>query len=308
MAKSNKINPINQTITIPKLDAMKPTFNFVSETTKYENILFELYATQIEWEGLPEEIKRDGGELYLEKTICNEGKCLFFYDDVLKEYLVHSFTGEGFNFYGQPLNYYVKAANGYSREFDRTNAVPIYNSPYYTTEINTINNYAQKLALCDMTVMLNVNTQKLPYIIKCSKGQQLTLMNLMKKIEEFNVKVMVDDDFDPNSIIVYPLNSPFVADKVYNLKNQYWQEALRFCGISTGSVKKERVGTQEQEDSNDEVNAMLNTRLASRKIAARQIKEMFGIELTPKLRKAEEKPIITMPTSESQTTETESDE
>ena len=68
---------------------MKPTFNFVSETTKYENILFELYATQIEWEGLPEEIKRDGGELYLEKTICNEGKCLFFYDDILKEYLVH---------------------------------------------------------------------------------------------------------------------------------------------------------------------------------------------------------------------------
>ena len=34
---------------------------------------------------------------------------------------------------------------------------------------------------------------------------------------------------------------------------------------------------------------------------------MFGIELTPKLRKAEEKPIITMPTSESQMTETESD-
>ena len=83
---------------------------------------------------------------------------------------------------------------------------------------------------------------------------------------------------------------------------------MRFCGISTGSVKKERVGTQEQEDSNDEVNAMLNTRLASRKIASKQIKEMFGIELTPKLRKAEEKPIITMPTSESQMAETESDE
>lgn len=293
MAKQ-KIQPTKGRITMPKLDRMKPTFDFISETTKYENILFELYATQIEWEGLPEEIKRDGGELYLEKTICNEGKCLFFYDDVLKEYLVHAFTGRGLNFYYQPLEYYVKGPNGYNRSFDRTNAVPIYNSPYYTTEINVINNYAQKLALCDMTIMLNTQTQKLPYIIKCTQGQRLTMTNLLKEIEEFNVKVLVDDDLDPESIQVYPLNSPFVADKVYDLKAKYWQEALRFCGISTGTVKKERVGTEEQQDAQDEANAMLNTRLTSRKIAARQIKEMFGIELTPKLRKAEELELAAM--------------
>ena len=293
MAKQ-KIQPINGKITIPKLDRMKPTFDFMSETTKYENILFELYATQIEWDGLPEEIKRDGGELYLEKTICNEGKCLFFYDDILKEYLVHSFTGSGFNFYGQPLKYYVKAANGYSREFDRTNAVPIYNSPYYTTEVNVINNFAQKLALCDLTIMVNTQTQKTPYLIKCSETQRLTLLNVFKEINEFNPKIFVDETYDADSITVYPLNAPFISNEVYDLKAKYWQEALRFCGISTGTVKKERVGTEEQQDAQDEANAMLNTRLASRKIAAKQIKEMFGIELTPKLRKAEELEQMTM--------------
>lgn len=287
MAKQ-KIQPTNVKITIPKIDRMKPTFDFISETTKYENILFELYATQIEWDGLPEEIKRDGGELYLEKTICNEGKCLFFYDDILKEYLVHSFTGEGLNFYGQPLKYYVKAANGYSREFDRTNAVPIYNSPYYTTEVNVINNFAQKLALCDLTIMVNTQTQKTPYLIKCSETQRLTLLNVFKEINEFNPKIFVDETYDADSIAVYPLNAPFISNEVYDLKAKYWQEALRFCGISTGTVKKERVGTEEQQDAQDEANAMLNTRLTSRKIAAKQIKEMFGIELTPKLRKAEE--------------------
>ena len=293
MAKQ-KIQPINGKITIPKLDRMKPTFDFISETTKYENILFELYATQIEWDGLPEEIKRDGGELYLEKTICNEGKCLFFYDDILKEYLVHSFTGEGINFYGQPLRYYVKAENGYSREFDRTNAVPIYNSPYYTTEVNVINNFAQKLALCDLTIMVNTQTQKTPYLIKCSETQRLTLLNVFKEINEFNPKIFVDETYDADSIAVYPLNAPFISNEVYDLKAKYWQEALRFCGISTGTVKKERVGTEEQQDAQDEANAMLNTRLTSRKIAAKQIKEMFGVELTPKLRKAEELEQMTM--------------
>lgn len=293
MAKK-KIDPTKASFTIPKLDRMKPTFDFMSETIKYENILFELYATQIEWDGLPEEIKRDGGELYLEKTICNEGKCLFFYDDVLKEYLVHAFTGRGLNFYYQPTEYYVKGPNGYSKSFDRTNAVPIYNSPYYTTEINVINNFAQKLALCDLTIMVNTQTQKTPYVIKCNETQRLTLTNVFKEINEFNPKIFVDETYDTDSIIVYPLNAPFISNEVYDLKAKYWQEALRFCGISTGTVKKERVGTEEQQDAQDEANAMLNTRLTSRKIAARQIKEMFGVELTPKLRKAEELEMLAM--------------
>lgn len=286
MAK--KIEQTNIKITKPKLDAMKPTFDFMSETLKNENILWELYATQIEWKGLPIEIVRDGGELYLEKTICQRGKCLFFYDDVLKEYLVHDFTPRGLNFYYQPTEYYVKAPNGYSKSFDRTNAVPIYNSPNYTTEINVINNFAQKLALCDMTIMLNTQTQKVPYIIKCTQGQRLTLTNLVKQVEEFNIKIFADEDLDPNSIKVFPLNSPFVADKVYDLKAKIWQEALRYLGISTGTIKKERVPVAEQEDAQDEANAMINTRLTSRKVAAKQINEMFGLSLEPVLRKSEE--------------------
>lgn len=289
MARQKKqLSPIESKFIMPNFDSAKPTFDFASETMKYENILFELYATQIKWDGLPEEIKRDGGELYLEKTICNQGKCLFFYDDILKEYLVHAFTGSGLNFYYQPQNYLVTAPNGYSKQFDRTNAVPIYNSPYYTTEINVINNFAQKLALCDMTIMLNVQNQKFPYLIKCSEGQRLTLTNVFKQINEFQPKILVDDTYDTDSIIVYPLNAPFVGNEVYDLKAKIWQEALRFLGISTGAIKKERVGMEEQQDANDESNAMLNTRLTSRKIAAEQINKMFGLNLEPKLRKTEE--------------------
>ena len=283
MAK--KIDQTKRMFNLPKLDASKNIFDFWSEQAKYYNILFEIYATQIEWQGLPKEIIRDGGELVIEKLLCSEGKCLFFKDKILDEFLVASFTGSGLNFYGEPTKFTVTAPNGYHKVFDREDCVPIYNSPFFTSEVNTIKNYASKLALCDLTAMLNVNTQKLPYLIKCTQGQRLTLLNLMKELDEFKPKVFVDESFDDTSIKVFPLNSPFVADKLYDLKAKYWGEALKYCGISTGAVKKERVGEEEQKDAQDESSAMLNTRMVPRKIAAKQIKEKFGIELTPVLRK-----------------------
>ena len=281
MAK--KINNVN----IPKISdfgAVQGVWDFEQEIMKYYNILFELYATRFKWDGLPEEIKRDGGELYLEKTLCSRGHCLFFYDKVLKEYLVHDYTGWGLNFYEQPTNYQVTAVTGYSKQFTRENAVAIYNSPYYTTELNVIRTFATKLALCDMTIMLNVHSQKLPYIIKCTENQRLTLINVFKQINEFQNRVFVDADYDENSIKVYPLNAPFIGNEVYDLKSKYWQEAMKYVGTPTGTNKKERVGQEEQQDAQGEANAMLATALTSRQIACEQINKMFGLNLSVGLR------------------------
>lgn len=283
MAKN--IKKIDTPFFKPKFTDFKSIFDFESESMKYYNILFELYATTFKWEGLPPEIKRDGGELYLEKILCSEGKCLFFKDDILNEYLVHSFTGTGINFYNMPTHYEVQAENGYHASFDRTNAVAIYNSPYFTNELNTIMSFATKLALCDMTILVNVNNQKTPYLVKCAEGQRLTLINALKQINEFNESITVDDTFDANSIVVYPLNAPYVASNIYDLKSQYWQEALNFVGIGSGAQKKERVSVSEQMDSEGEKTAMLETRKVSRDLAAEQINEMFGLDISVSVRK-----------------------
>ena len=270
---------------LPKQSKFESLFDFETEARKYYNILFELYATTFKWENLPEEITRDGGELYLEKVLCSEGKCLFFYDDILKEYLVHSFVGTGINFYNMPTNYEVQAENGYYGKFTRENAVAIYNSPYFTSEINTINSYATKLALCDLVALVNTKNQATPYIIKCGEGQRLTLTNALKQIYEFNSAIMVDDTFDENAIKIYPLNAPFVADAVYDLKTRYWQESLNFVGVGSGAQKKERVSVSEQMDSEGEKTAMLETRKVSRDMAAEQINKMFGLNISVSVRK-----------------------
>lgn len=279
-----KIKPVKGPVFLPNQLQQEPFFDFVSETSKYYNILFELYATTFKWENLPFEIIRDGGELYLEKILCSEGKILFFKDDILNEFLVQTYAGFGLNFYGQPTSFDVVAPNGYHKSLTRDNAVTIYNSPYFTTEINTIQNFAQKLALCDLTAMLNIQTQKLPYLIKCGEGQKLTLVNLFKQLNEFNSKIMVDDTFDENSIKVFPLNSPYVANHILEAKNIWWTEAMKYVGCPVGSVKKERVGEQEQIDTQAESNAMIATRLTSRKMACEQINEKWNLNLDVKIR------------------------
>ena len=86
MARKKKtIDYDMQALGLAQYAAAKPTFDFASETIKYYNILFELYATTFKWKNLPFEIIRDGGELFLEKLLCSKGSCLFYYDDVLKE-------------------------------------------------------------------------------------------------------------------------------------------------------------------------------------------------------------------------------
>lgn len=282
---NKKINKINAPFTLPQWANAEPIFDYAEESMKYYNILFELYATTFKWKNLPKEIVRDGGELYLEKCLCSQGRVLFFYDEVLKEYLVHSYAGYGLNFYNQPTQFEVSANNGYHAHFTRENAVPIYNSPYYTGEINTIQTYANKLALCDMVNMVNVTNQKTPYLIRCTEGQRLTMENLFKQIFEFKSKIFADSEFSKDEIEVFELNAPYIAGDVYDLKSKYWQEALNFVGIGSGSQKKERVTVNEQMDSEGEKIAMIETRMTSRKMAAEQINDLFGLNIDVEVRK-----------------------
>ena len=286
MARKKKtIDYDMQALGLAQYAAAKPTFDFASETIKYYNILFELYATTFKWKNLPFEIIRDGGELFLEKLLCSKGSCLFYYDDVLKEYLVQEFVGYGVNQYRQPLEYQViSVVPGYNKRLTRENAVACYNSPYYTGEINTIHTYAEKLALCDMTLTLNLQAQKTPYIIQCADGQRQTLINLLKQVEEFQTAVFATDTFDENALTIYPLNAPFIADKVYDVKNRIWKEALNFAGTGFGSDKRERQNVLEEVNNESYRFSMLETRLTSRKIFCEQVNKMFGLNIDVELR------------------------
>ena len=71
-----------------------------------------------------------------------------------------------------------------------------------------------------------------------------------------------------------------MADKLYQLKTNYWNEALTYLGISnTNITKKERMISDEVMRNMGGVIASRYSRLESRRHAADQINKMFGLNI-----------------------------
>lgn len=271
-------------IPIPAMGKIENEFDFRNTMINYYNILYELFTTTFKWEGLPDYMYEEGADLYLENALTINGRVLFFKDDVLNKYLLYTYTGQDINFYGRPLSYQVSNPAGYSKKIDRENGVEIFNSPFRTPENNTISLFAEKLATCDMIMMINLHTQKMPFVISTTQGQELTTKNFLNKLNKYEPKIFVDKNFDLDSIKVFNLNPPFIASQIQQLKTSLWKEALCYCGITGVIDKAERVNVEEQNAFNGEANAWLMTRLKTREQAVENINKKFALNLKVNVR------------------------
>ena len=79
---------------------------------------------------------------------------------------------------------------------------------------------------------------------------------------------------------VLKTDAPFIADKLYTLKTQYWNEALTHLGISNINIqKKERLITDEVTRNQGGTIASRYSRLESRREAVEKINAMFGTDI-----------------------------
>ena len=90
----------------------------------------------------------------------------------------------------------------------------------------------------------------------------------------------VDKQLNPNSLTVLKTDAPYVADKLYTLKTQKWNEALTYLGISNVNItKRERLITDEVTRNQGGTIASRYSRLESRRQACKQINEMFHLNI-----------------------------
>ncbi len=254
---------------------------------QYYNRLTELSISMFEWVNLPPEID----PRYLELTLFSRGMVVFFQDSELKSddmggYVALQATVNGqFNLYGIPNKRHVYSVNGYNNNVDETNSVIIYNNLLHTDSRLDVQMFAERLYNLDRAIDVNANAQKTPILIRCLETQRLSLSNLYKEYDGNAPVIMGDKGLDPNAFSVLKTDAPYVADKLYTLKTQIWNEALTYLGISNISVtKKERLITDEVERNQGGTIASRYSRLEARRQACRQINEMFGLDIDCKFR------------------------
>lgn len=243
---------------------------------QYYNRLTELALSMFEWKGLPDTVD----PRFLEMCLFGEGMAVFFQDDVLG-YLCLQCTITGkLNVYRIPINRRAYAVNGYQRELDDTNSVIIFNNYLHTNSMLDVEMFSKRLYNLDRAIDVNANAQKTPIIIQCDESQRLTMKNLYKEYEGNAPFIFGTKALDTTGLKVLQTGAPYVADKLYQLKTQIWNEALTYLGISNiNTQKKERMITDEVTRNQGGVVASRYSRLESRRQACNQINKMFGLNI-----------------------------
>ena len=244
---------------------------------QYAYRLMELSISMFEWKNLPEGID----ERFLEMVLFTDGHAVFFKDDELGDYLALQCLINGkLNVYRIPINRRAFAVNGYQKQLTDKDSVIIFNNMLHTNSWLDVKMFAKRLYNLDRIIDVNANAQKTPILIKGNEQQRLTLTNLYKEYDGNAPVIFADKSLDMNALQVLSTQAPYVADKIYQLKTQIWNEALTYLGISNVSFqKRERMVSDEVTRSQGGTVASRYSRLNARRQACEQINKMFGLNI-----------------------------
>lgn len=256
----------------------------------YLSRLSELAMSMFKWKNMPDSIDTR----FLEYTLFYEGAALFFKDDDLTTrnlqdnmreengtYLsLQVALGGDLNVYRVPNSRRAYAVNSYNKMLDADNSVIIWNNMLRMPEYGRMMFYAQKLYQIDRAIDVNVKGQRFPVAILCDEAQRLTMKNVYMQYDGNEPFIFGDKNLDLSNITTLNTGSPYVADKLQQLKNNIWAEAMMCLGIpNSPSEKKERLVANEAKVSQGGTLASRSSRLEMRKTACREINKMFGVDI-----------------------------
>ena len=244
---------------------------------QYYMHLAELAMSMFEWKNLPDTVDAR----FLELTLFEDGQIVFFKDEELGYLCLQCAVNGGFNVYRIPTNRRAYAVNGYQKNLTENDSVIIYNNFLHTNSMLDVRNFAERLYNIDRAIDVNINAQKTPILIKCDEQQRLTMLNTYQQYDGNQPVIFGDKALNTNAFQVLNTGAPLVADKLYTLKTQLWNECLTYLGISNINVqKKERLITDEVTRNQGGTIASRYARLESRRQACDQINRMFGLNVS----------------------------
>lgn len=266
---------------------------------QYLRRLMELSMSMFAWKNLPNTVD----PRYIELRLFETGSVVFFKDDVLGELCLDCIQQGNFDVYGNPITRRAYSCyNNYQKVLNDKDSVIIWNNYLRTNSVTDIQLYAKRLWDLDRSVDVNAKAQKTPLLIQCNEKQRMSMKNLYMQYDGNTPVIFADNNIDINGVKVVSTQAPYVADKLYQLKNQIWNEALTYLGISNLNInKQERLITDEVSSSQGSTISSRYSRLECRKQAVEKINEMFGLDIEVDYRKDYQDIDLNMPSGDGTT-------
>ena len=243
---------------------------------QYYDRLTELSISMFEWRNLPSTVD----PRFLELTLFANGMAVFFQNESGDFLALQCAISGPLDVYRIPTRRRAYAVNGFNMELDQSNSVIIYNNMLHKNSMLDVRMFARELYDLDRAISVNAKAQKTPILIRCTENERLSIENLYMNYDGNKPVIYGDKQLNPNALSVLKTDAPYVADKLYTLKTQKWNEALTYLGISNVNItKRERLITDEVTRNQGGTIASRYSRLESRRQACKKINEMFGLDI-----------------------------
>lgn len=244
---------------------------------QYVDRLTELAVSMFEWRNLPETID----PRYMEMALFLNGCVVYFRDEVIGDLCLDCVAQGNFDVYGYPIRRRAYSRyNHYQKNLNVDDSVIIWNNFLRKNNVLDMQMFSRRLANLDRIIDVNANAQKTPVMVTATEKQRLTMLNLYMKYDGNEPFIFGDANLDLNGLKVLQTDAPFVAQDIYQLKTEIWNEALTYLGISNVNItKRERLITDEVTRNQGGTVASRYSRLESRREAVKKINEMFGTNI-----------------------------
>lgn len=244
----------------------------------YFNRLRSLAIGRYKWKNLPDGIDAR----FLEEKLTQQGKVIFYKDDVLNKFVVAGVSGSGLkNIYGLPIDRVAILANGYTNtSLTEDNSVLIFNNNTFTSDLMTIQMFAKRMADVTRSIDTNILLQKCSALLTGRREEMQGVMQAMEDIQGNIPYISTSDTALNDKFSAINLNVPFVANDMIIAKRAIWNEALTaLCISSVDNTKRERLVTDEVNKDMGDVEMTRAIYTGMRETGVEQLNKMFETEL-----------------------------
>ncbi len=243
----------------------------------YYNRLRDYALNMFEWSGLPESIN----VRFMENTIMDEGRCVFFNDKELGYLALPVQYGGIVNVYNEPTQYKAVSIH-YNKDLTPDDAVIIWGQYSRLTLNSIIKQFARRLYQVERIMDVNIHAQKTPILLLADESQRLTLQHMYMLYDGNEPFIFGNKSgFDKDAIQVLKTDAPFVSDKLQAYKHNLWNEAMTFLGIGNAKQdKKERLVSDEVSANDEQIQGARYIMLNARQDACKAINKMFNLNVS----------------------------